>query len=327
MHESNYIHDSGYFKTLKVFKMTQIEITFLGTTAAIPTKVRNHPAIHLRYQSENEYCYLFDCGEGTQRQILYSGLNFMRIDEIFITHLHADHFAGLFGLLESMGLEGRKRPLRIFAPEAEKFVEALQSVGYSSKSFAIIPRNVVFEGNEIEILVDSEEFAVYAIPVKHGIPAVAYAFVEKDRVKIDKAKTKKLGLPATGPIYREIKEKGSIVFEGKKIKLEDISFVEKGKKIVYSGDTMPCHNIVKLAADADFLIHDSTFFTDIEEIEPGSKHSSLDDVMNIAKQAKAKEIILTHISRRYQDIKELKEKIKGYENVKIAKDFMKIVLK
>jgi len=306
--------------------MTQIEITFLGTTAAIPTNVRNHPAIHLRYQSENEYCYLFDCGEGTQRQILYAGLNFMRIDEIFITHLHADHFAGLFGLLESMSLEGRKKPLRIFAPEAEKFVEALQSVGYSSKNFAVIPRNVAFEGNEIEILVDAEEFTVYAIPVKHGIPAVAYAFVEKDRIKIDKAKAKKLGLPETGPLYRKIKAEGSAVFNVKKIMLEDISIVEKGKKVVYSGDTMPCSNIVKLASDADLLIHDSTFFTDLEGME-GARHSSLDEVMRIARQAKAKGVVLTHISRRYQDIKELKEKIKGYENVKIAKDFMKIVLK
>lgn len=307
--------------------MTQIEITFLGTTAAIPTNTRNHPAIHLRYQSETEYCYLFDCGEGTQRQILYSGLNFMRIDEIFITHLHADHFAGIFGLLESMSLEGRKRPLRIFAPEAEKFVENLQSVGYSSKGFAVLPRNVEFEGNQIEKLVESDEFFIYATPVKHGIPAVAYSFVEKDRVKIDKDKIKKLGMPAEGPIFRKIKTEGSAIFNGKRIMLDDISFVEKGKKVVYSGDTMPCANIVKLAADADLLIHDSTFFTDLENTGRAPKHTTIDEVMRIAKQAKAKDVVLTHISRRYQDMKELKERLKGFDNAKIAKDFMKIVLK
>src|SRR3989338_9305539 len=85
--------------------MTQIEITFLGTTAGIPTKSRNHAALYIRYQSENEFCMLFDCGEGTQKQIFTAGLNFMRIDNIFITHWHADHFAGLLGLLETMRSE------------------------------------------------------------------------------------------------------------------------------------------------------------------------------------------------------------------------------
>lgn len=303
--------------------MTSIEVTFLGTTAAIPTKDRNHAAIYVRYQSEQEYMCLFDCGEGTQRQIFSSGLNFMRINDIFITHWHADHFAGLLGLMETMNLEDRKKPLAIFAPEAEKFVPMLLEIGYSTKNFGIIPRNVEFEGTRLEKLVETPEFTIAAMPMKHGIPAAAYAFIEKDRIKIDKAKAKNLGLPPTGPVYKKIKSGGRASFRGKEIKLEDIAIVEHGKKIVYSGDTLPNKNMVALAENADLLIHDSTFLAEMGE---GYKHASFDDVMKIAQQSKAKNVVLTHISRRYQDMDEIKEKMKDYPNVRIARDFMKIVV-
>jgi ribonuclease Z len=305
--------------------MTAIEATFLGTTAGIPTKQRNHPAIYITYRSENEFSYLFDCGEGTQRQIFLAGLNFMRINDIFITHWHADHYAGLLGLLETMNLEQRTKQLRIFGPEATEFVEILLELGYASKRFDVVPVDVPYEGSEITNLVETEEFYIASIPVKHAIPAVGYAFIEKDRIKIDKEKTKKFGLPEKGPIFKKLKATGSAVFHEKKIMLDDISKVEKGKKLVYSGDTMATDNIVKIAKNADLLIHDSTFFTD--SLEKDYRHTTLDDVMKIAKESAVKEVILTHISRRYQDFDELKEKIKGHPNIKIAKDFMNVELK
>ena len=303
--------------------MTQIEVTFLGTTAAIPTHDRNHASIYLRYQSEQEYVCLFDCGEGTQRQIFSSGLNFMRISDIFITHWHADHFAGLLGLAETMNLEGRTKPLTIYAPEAEKFVPMLMDIGYSTKDFDIVPKNVEFEGHEIEQFVENHEFVIEAIPMKHGIPAVAYAFIEKDRTKIDRAQAQALGLPPKGQIYKKIKSDRKAVFKGKEIKLDDIAIVEKGKKIIYSGDTMPNQNIIKISDNADLLIHDSTF---LDEMENKSKHSTVDDVLKIATAAKVKQLVLTHISRRYQDIQEIKDKLKAYPNVRIARDFMRLVI-
>ena len=301
--------------------MTQIEVTFLGTTAGIPTPHRNHASLYVRYQSENEFCYLFDCGEGTQRQIFASGLNFMRINEIFISHWHADHFAGLLGLMETMNLEKRTKPLTIFGPEADRFVDTLLDLGYASKRYDVIAKPVPFEGTEITTLLETEEFSICSIPAKHGIPAVAYAFVEKNRVKIDKSKAKKIGLPDKGPIFKKIKDHGSAEFHGKTIKLDDIALIEKGKKFVYSGDTMPCRNVIKLSEDADLLAHDSTFFEEIE-----AKHANVDEVLKLAKEANVKQLVLTHISRRYQDIDEMKEKIKDHPHVKIAKDFMKVVL-
>ncbi|MDI6720741.1 MAG: ribonuclease Z [Candidatus Aenigmarchaeota archaeon] len=305
--------------------MTQIEVTFLGTTAGVPTKERSHPAVSIKYRSENEYNFLFDCGEGTQRQILHTDINFMRINDIFITHWHADHFAGLLGLFETMNLEGRTKALNIYGPEAQRFVDILQELGYSSKKYEIVAHDAWFEGISPQILLDNEEFQLLSIPVKHSIPAVAYAFAEKDRVKIDKTKSKAAGLPAKGPIYREIKEKGSVIWKEKKIKLEDIALVERGKKVVYSGDTMPCKNIITISKNADILIHDSTFFED--ETDENYRHSNFDEVIRIAKEANAKQLVLTHISRRYQNAEDIKEKIKGYENVKIAKDLMKLVVR
>ncbi|MFH0832734.1 MAG: ribonuclease Z [Candidatus Aenigmatarchaeota archaeon] len=302
--------------------MTSIEITFLGTTAGVPTKNRNHSSIYLKYKSENEFCFLFDCGEGTQKQIFSSDLNFMRLNEIFITHWHADHFAGLLGLIETMSLENRNKPLYIFAPEAEKFVPMLLNLGYSTKKFHIVPKNVWFEGTHVQKIYDNDEFSIASIPVKHGIPAVAYAFVEKDRIKIDKEKAKDFGLPSQGQIYKKIKDDGKAVFKGKEIRLEDISLVEKGKKVVYSGDTLPCKNIVTIAKDADLLIHDSTYFSEEQE----SRHASFEEVVKISKEADVKEVVLTHISRRYQDYDDLMEKIKKHQNFRIAKDFMTVVV-
>jgi len=123
-------------------------------------------------------------------------------------------------------------------------------------------------------------------------------------------------------IFKKLKEHGSTEYKGKTIKLEEIAKIEKGKKIAYSGDTMPNNNMIKLAENAELLIHDATFFD-----EPDArKHANLEEVMKIAEEANAKQIILTHISRRYQDIEEMKKKIEKYSHVKIAKDFMKVVL-
>ncbi len=307
--------------------MTSIEITFLGTTAGIPTKQRNHASLYVTYRSEQEFRFLFDCGEGTQRQMLLAGLNFMRIDNIFISHWHADHYAGLLGLWETMNLEKRREKLRIFGPESEKFVNTLLSIGYASKKFSVVPKDVPFEGHEITVVFDHPEFQIISIPARHSVPAVIYALREKDRINIDKARAKKFELPDHGAIYKKIKEEGQAVFKGNTIKLEDIATIKKGKTVVYSGDTLPTKNMIKIAKDADLLIHDSTFFDKAEFSEDkGYKHANFDDVIAISEEANVKSTILTHISRRYQDVDMLKEKIKNRPNLKLAKDFMTVVI-
>jgi ribonuclease Z len=303
--------------------MTYVEITFLGTTAAIPTSTRNHPAIYLRYIGKEEHCMLFDCGEGTQRQIFKAGLNFMRIENIFITHWHADHFAGLLGILETMSLEKRKKPLTIFGPEAEKNVKLLLNVGYGYKNFEIIAKDTP---EKRSIIFSNKEYEISSFPVVHGIPSVGYSFVEKDRIKIDKNKIKELGLPEKSKMYERLKKEKEIEYNGKTIKLEDVSYIEKGKKVVYSGDTKLCKSLISESKDANIVILDCTYFENNSEKIEGRYHMSLDDVIELMKYTNAK-IVLTHISRRYQSYEELekiiKEKIENNEII-IAKDFSKI---
>ncbi len=300
-----------------------IEITFLGTVSGIPSIDRNHPAIILEYYSETKDTLLFDCGEGTQKQLMKSGISFMDIDKIFISHWHADHFAGLIALIQTMNLEKRRKELKIFGPEAERFVSDIIDLGYFGLRFPVAAINVPFEGEEITLVDEADDWQVMSIPVLHTIPSVAYCFKEKDRWNIDLNKLKKLGLPR-GYWLKKLKKLGEVEHNGKKVRIEDIANSKPGLKVVYSGDTKPCDNMVKISKQADLLIHDGTFL----EEEEGKAHADVKQAAKTALKSKVKQLILTHISRRYTDISELeKEAKKVFDNTKIAHDFMKVKLK
>jgi ribonuclease Z len=300
-----------------------IEVTFLGTVSGIPSKERNHPAIVLEYYGEEKDTLLFDCGEGTQKQLMISGISFMDIDKIFISHWHADHFAGLIPLIQTMNLEKRSRELKIFGPEAEKFVSDIVDLGYFGLRFPVVAVNVPFEGEDITLIDDAEEYQIFSTPVYHTVPSVAFCFKEKDRWSIDPKKLKDLGLKR-GFWLKKLKKYGRAEYKGKEVKIEDVATVKPGLKVVYSGDTKPCKNILKIAKDSDLLIHDGTF---LEEDE-GKAHADVKQAAKIAKDAGVKQLVLTHISRRYTDPKELEQEArKVFKNTEIAHDFMKIKLK
>ncbi|MEM5790644.1 MAG: ribonuclease Z [Candidatus Aenigmatarchaeota archaeon] len=300
-----------------------ILITFLGTVSGIPSKERNHPSIAIEYFGEKKDTILFDCGEGTQLQLMKANISFMKINKIFITHWHADHFAGLIPLLQTMNLEKRKKELKIFGPEAEKFVSNILKLGYFGCKFPVKAINTPLEGDVTSLIDESEEYEIYSIPVLHTIPSVAYCFKEKDRWKIDEKKLKELGLKR-GYWLRKLKKDKEAIYKGRKINIEDVGKIKKGLKIVYSGDTKPCDNMIKISMDADLLIHDATF---LEEQE-GKAHADVKQAAKIAKKANVKQLILTHISRRYTDAKKLEEEAKKiFENTKVAHDFMKVILK
>lgn len=300
-----------------------IEITFLGTVSGIPSKDRNHPAITLEYYEEEKDTLLFDCGEGTQKQLMISGISFMKIDKIFISHWHADHFAGLIPLIQTMNLEKRTKELKIFGPEAEKFVSDIIDLGYFGLRFPVTAVNVPFEGEDISLIDETEEYQVFSVPALHTVPAVAYCFKEKDRWNIDLEKLKQLGLKR-GFWLNKLKKFGEAEFKGKKVKIEEISNKKPGLKVVYSGDTKPCENIVKLAKESDLLIHDGTFL----EEEEGKAHADVKQAAKVAKKADVKQLILTHFSRRYTDTKELEDEAKKvFPNTKASYDFMKVKLK
>ncbi len=301
-----------------------IIITFLGTVSGIPSLKRNHPAIALEYFTDYRDVLLFDCGEGTQKQLMKSGISFMQINKIFITHWHADHFAGLIPLIQTMNLENRKSKLTIYGPEAERFVSDIVDLGYFGLRFPVKAVNVPFEGSEISVVDKTKEYQILSIPVYHSVPTVAFCFKEVDKWNLDDRKLNRLGIKR-GPWLKKLKKTGKLKWKGKTIKMEDVGYVKKGLKVVYSGDTRPCENIVKISKDADLLIHDGTF---LEEDVGDKAHADVKEAAKLAKRANVKQLILTHISRRYTDLKELEEEAKkAFKNSKIAYDFMKVKLK
>ena len=302
-----------------------LDITFLGTVSGIPDKKRGHPAIVFEYSSETKDTLLFDCGEGTQKRLMKTGISFMKINKIFISHWHADHFAGLLPLLATMNLEKRQSELKIFAPEAERFVSNILDLGYFGTRFPVTAIDVPFEGEEITKIDEGEDYEILSIPVLHTVPAVAYCFKEKDRYSVDLEKLKEMGLNR-GFWLKKLKKDGEAEVKGKKVKIEQVSNVKPRLKVVYTGDTLPCDNVIKISQNADLLIHDATFL-DADDAK-GKNHATVKDAAESAKKANVKELVLTHFSRRYTDTKEQEEEAKKvFENTKVAHDYMKLKLK
>jgi ribonuclease Z len=289
-----------------------IKITFLGTGAAIPTVRRHHPGILIHYGPD---FMLWDCGEGTQLRLEKVKVSPLKINKIFITHWHADHFGGLLPLIETLHLCRREEPLEIYGPDASRFVDALVEMSYWGIGFEIKVKEC--GKKPIEKIFENDRYEVYSVKVKHSVPSVGYFLKEKDHWNIDTKKALKLGLK--GKILKQIKEKGKVKVKNKIIRLEQIAKKTVGRKVLYSGDTLIHKPFFESAKNADLLIHDGTF---VEEF-PKRAHASANKVIELAKEYKIKKLILTHISRRYTD-KEFSKKLKKYKNVLIAKDMMRI---
>ncbi|MFH1294471.1 MAG: ribonuclease Z [Candidatus Aenigmatarchaeota archaeon] len=298
-----------------------LEVVFLGTGSGIPSTRRNPAGLFLRHGGES---MLWDCGEGTQKRLMKSGLSFMKIDRIFITHWHADHWAGLLGLMQTMSLERRKKNLYIYGPEAEMFVDKLLSLDYWGPRFRIIPKNVPYRGEGMTTVYKTKEFQIDSIPVEHTVPSVAYAFKQTDRWRVDMAKAQALYGLRQSPLVGKLKDAGEVVFKGQKIRLEDVGELSGGLKVVYSGDTLMCQNLEKLAKDADVFICDATF----DEEKEGRMHSGAKEAARMAKKAAVKNLVLTHFSRRYLDVRPLVDDAKKiFPMTMAAEDLLMLKIK
>ncbi len=292
------------------------ELTFFGTSAAVPSLKRGMPAFSLRF---NEL-FLFDCGEGTQRQMMRYGVGFGRIKAVFISHLHLDHFLGFFGLAETLHLNEREEPLTVFAPKG--FGEMIRAISPASDW-----KENYLDSNEINegVLYEGRDFSISAFRVKHSKESYGFIFQEKDKVKFNEKKAKSLGIK--GVLFKKIEKEGKVTVDGKTISLGEISWIRKGRKIVYSGDTRSCPAVYRAAEGADILIHESTYAEDRKD-EAGSRgHSTAVEAAETAKKARVKHLILTHISGRYSTPSVLeKEAKKVFKNTTIAKDGLRVLL-
>ena len=296
-----------------------MEVTFLGTSGCIPTEKRGLSAIHLDYLGEH---MLFDCGEGTQRQMRFADLNFMNIDNVYITHLHADHFLGLGGMIQSMDFLEREKPLNIYGPDGIKeAMDKLLTVGTFRLDYLTVNVHEVGEGQVYR----GDRYTVTAAPTTHTRNSLAYCFTEDPHRKFNRQTAINLGVPV-GPLFSKLSEGETIEVDGKTITPEQVLDPPlPGRKIVYTGDTRPCDPVVKLAEGADLLIHESMFSHEDHEATKDAAHSTTKQAAEVALKAGVKKLYLTHISQRYTEPEKLQDEAREtFPETYIAEDLMKI---
>jgi ribonuclease Z len=271
-----------------------LDVVFLGTAGSMPTARRAPSATLVRRGGER---LLFDCGEGTQRQLLRSDVGLVDLQEIFLTHFHADHFLGLPGMLKTFALRGREVPLTLYGPRGlnELLHELRRIIG-----------RLPYEASAVELaagaVLPRDGYELRTFAVRHGRDAVGYSLVEEERPgRFDVATADALGIPF-GP------ERG-LLQAGEPVTLADARLVtpdqvlgpaRPGRKLVLTGDTAPSDGVVEVALGADLLVHEATFCEEEAERARETEHSTALEAARVARDAGVKLLALTHLSSRYR---------------------------
>ncbi|RSK65229.1 ribonuclease BN [Enterobacter huaxiensis] len=275
-----------------------MELIFLGTSAGVPTRTRNVTAILLDLQHPTRGgLWLFDCGEGTQHQLLRTVYNPGKLDKIFITHLHGDHIFGLPGLLCSRSMAGIAHPLTIYGPKGiAEFVETTLRL---SGSWTDYPLEVI-EIAEGQVF-DDGVYTVSAWPLNHPVECYGYRIEEHDKPGALNAPALMADGVKPGPMFQRLKQGETITLDdGRVVNGQDyLSAPQPGKKLAIFGDTAPCPSALLLAQGVDVMVHEATLETAMEEKANGRGHSSTRQAARLAREAGVGKLIVTHVSSRY----------------------------
>lgn len=271
-----------------------LTVRFLGTSASRPTVERGVPAIAVQREGET---FLFDCGEGTQRQMMRYGVSFA-LNDIFFSHFHVDHFLGLVGLVRTLALQGRTDPLRCWGPRgADRFVKRSESLGADRLTFPLD----VFElepGQEVR----RPDYLIRAVQALHrGGPALSYALIEDERLgRFDPDRARSLGIPE-GPLWGKLHRGEPVVLpNGDTIAPETLVGPKRsGRRVVITGDTRPADATIEAAHRANLLIHEATFGEEEAQRAQETGHSTAREAAGVARDAEVGKLVLTHISARY----------------------------
>ncbi len=272
-----------------------LELVFLGTGASIPSRERSLPCVALRHGPD---ITLFDCGEGTQRQLMLSPLSFMKVERIMVSHLHGDHILGIPGLLQTMSLSGRDRSLTLAGPPGlEEALGHMMEMCQASISFPLQVQTMQ-DGDVLE----GPGFRIQALGALHVPGALSFIFRENDRPgRLDRESLLRLGVPE-GPLYSRIQQGERVEWEGIVIDPDEHRGPPRpGRVVAYSGDTLPNMQLAEAARGADMIIHEATFGDDQEELAAEHGHSTASQAASVAKEARARSLALTHISSRYKN--------------------------
>jgi len=288
------------------------KLVFLGTSGSVPTKDSGLPSVSLKYRDQ---LLLFDCGEGTQRQMMKYGVGYGSVNAIFISHLHLDHYVGLLGYLHTLNLNKRTTELHVFGPpKLDEFIPKMPFITFHPLTRA--KKNIY----------STKQFTIDCVSLNHSVkPALGFIFNEIDKVKFNEKLAKSKGLK--GPLFTEIQNKGKLKINGKLIKLNDVSYIEKGIKLSYITDTLPSDKIIEQVKGSTIMICDSMFSKlDVEHANE-KKHCTAEQSAMMAKKAGVNKLILYHISSRYKDRSLLEAEAKKiFKNTICAKDGLVIEL-
>lgn len=271
-----------------------IRLTFLGTAAARPTVGRNVSSLAVQREGD---LYLFDCGEGSQRQMMRYATGF-DVRAVFVTHVHADHMLGIPGMLRTMALQGRTEPITLYGPVGSaRHLKSLAALGADRVKFAVR----IEECRDGEGL-RAEQYGIYAFDVEHGMTAVGWALVEDPRPgRFDVERARELGVPE-GPLFGRLHRGEDVEVGGRIIAARDlVGPARPGRCVVYSGDTRPCAATVSRSEGADALVHEATFGEEERERALETFHSTAAEAAGVARDAGVGELLLTHVSARYSD--------------------------
>ena len=296
-------------------------LRFLGTSAARPTVERNVSSIALLREGE---AFLFDCGEGTQRQMMRYGITF-NLDDIFFTHFHTDHLLGVVGLLRTMSLQGRTEPLRLWGPAgADRMLKRAESLGSERLAFGLEIRELG-PGDAIP----RKGYLIHTFALEHrGPPSIGYVIAESERRgRFNPELAASLGIPE-GPLWGRI-HRGEVVTLDDGRVIDPATLVGEtrpGRKIVITGDTRPCAATILAAENADLLVHESTFGDEEAERAVETGHSTAREAAQVAKMAGVRQLILTHVSARYtRDTSSLEQEARSvFADTRVARDGLEV---
>jgi ribonuclease Z len=279
-----------------------LRVTFMGTSSARPTVSRNTSALAVQRGGD---LYLFDCGEGTQRQMMRYAVGFT-VREIYISHMHADHYLGTVGLLRTMSLQDREEPLSLYAPPGDE--ELLRkAVGFELDELTYpVEINPLAPGQSVP----HSDYVITAFAASHPGGANGYALREQERPgRFFPERAQQLGVPE-GPLFGKLQRGEVVVLDnGNEVRPQEVLGPPRpGRCLVYTGDTRPCDATVEAARGCDLLIHEATFSD--EEVERAGRtgHSTAAQAGEIARRSGARQLVLTHLSARYSERPSLLER-------------------
>jgi ribonuclease Z len=302
-----------------------LELTILGCHSATP-RVNAHPTS--QYLEINNRHFLIDCGEGTQRQMRKHKVGFSKINHIFISHLHGDHFFGLIGLISTFGILNREKALHIYGPKGLKAVTSLQlKVSKSYSKFEIIYHELT--SKESELIFEDDKVSVTTIPLSHRVYTNGFLFREKENLKKLNIENVKQYPEIETCDYHNIKAGKDVILEsGEIVKNEELTLPPtKSKSYAFCSDTSYKEDIVPIIKNVDLLYHEATFLSDREDLAKKTKHSTAKQAAQIASQANVNQLIIGHYSSRYSNIDLFKKEASAiFPNVILAEEGKKVSL-